>query len=488
MRGRRLSWLHLLVLVLAILSFSTEQAAVYASPKEQEVCYSSYDWQELEMGSFVLIFPTHASDLAQKIYGRFPEDLETMVENYSRAFSVDLVLPVTIRVYPTHADYYCVNPLAPVISESTAHSHLGQREIAVIDSAIQEDLETWDRQVLYGFQHELAVLFAEEITGGYAPPGLLKGLGGYAENPQETFNIRFETADSPSEPDIGWQTLWDGEVSLADERALLQSISTVAYLIDVHGWGKFLDFLDQIKIEQGYRQAITEVYSIGLQGLQSHWRTYFPVYVGSRWEANIFHNYDLDVYRQLISSGAYIDSVSGLAEAVSLIDIFGDQTQRQAAQELFGQAEMGMKAGELTLQSRQALLAGKYVESFTTAEEALKLYDQLGDTRRKSELEIYMTVAKEVLDLRAGLEVISEQGIGINPLKNQEIFDIGQRLLELGDLEGVSQAERIMLLLGASRNTFFRVVVLVFVMVSLGLIARRILSLRRPTPPEADLL
>jgi hypothetical protein len=99
-----------------------------------------------------------------------------------------------------------------------------------------------------------------------------------------------------------------------------------------------------------------------------------------------------------------------------------------------------------------------------------------------------MAVAKEVLDLRAGLEVISEQGIGINPLRSQEVFDIGQRLLELGDLEGVGQAERIMLLLGASRNTFFRVVVLVFVLVSLGLIARRILGLREPPPPEADLL
>jgi hypothetical protein len=488
MRGQRLFWFYLLVLVLAILSPWNEQATVSASPKEQEVCYSSYDWRELEMGSFVLIYPSHAAGLAENIHRRFPEDLETLRENYSKAFGVNLVLPVTIRVYPTQADYYCVNPLAPAVGVNTAHSHLGQREIAIIGSAIHDDLETWDRQVLYGFQHELAVLFAEEITGGYAPPGLLKGLGGYAENPQETFESRFEIAGRPTEPDIEWQALWDGEASLSDESAFLQSISTVVYLIDVHGWGKFLSFLEQIKIEQGYRQAVTEIYGIGLQGLQSHWKTYFPVYVDSRWEANIFHSYNLDVYRQLISSGAYADSVPALTEAIFLIEIFGEQAQHQAARELLDQAKMGAKASELTLQARQTLLAGKYVESYTAAEEALALYGQLGDTRRNSELEIYMAVAKEVLDLRAGLDVISEEGIGINPLKSKEVFDIGQRLLELGDLEGVSQAERIMMLLGASRNTFFRAAVLIFVLVSLGLIARRILSLRKPTPPEADLL
>jgi hypothetical protein len=298
----------------------------------------------------------------------------------------------------------------------------------------------------------------------------------------------YESAGRPSEPDIAWQTLWDGEASLTDENVLLQSISAVAYLIDVHGWGKFLEFLTQIKIEQGYRQAVTEVYGVNLQGLQSHWRTYFPVYVDSRWQANVFHDYDLEAYQQLIASGAYADAVLGLSEAVKLIAIFGDQAQHQAAQELLGNAEIGAQAGELTLQSRQALLAGNYVESFTLAEEALELYDQLDDTRRVGELEIYQAVAKEVLDLRAGLDVISEQGIGINPLKSREAFDIGQRLLELGDMEGVSQAERVMLLLGASRNSFFRVLVLVFVLVSFGLIARRILSLRKPAPPEADLL
>jgi hypothetical protein len=488
MRGRRIPWFFLLVLMLAILSLWSEQAVVYASPPEQEICYSSYEWQELEMGSFVLVFPVQETGLAQQIFSQFPEELETLMANYSLAFESKLVLPVTIRIYPTYADFYCVNPLVPRVGIDSAHSHVGQREIALFSNVVRGDIENLDRIALHGFQHELAILFAEKLTEGYAPPGLLEGLGGYAENPQETFARRFEVVGSPSAPEFSLQAAWDEEAPLSDEKIFFESITTVAYLIDVHGWGKFLQFFDRIRIEQGYRQAVAEVYGVNLQSLQAHWKSYFTVYVEQRWEANVFHSLDLDVFRQLISSGAYSDSIPGLIEAASLIEIFGTQEQLQAARQLLEKAEKGARAGELTLQSRQALLSGRYVESFTSAEEAITLYHQLGDNRRSSELEIYQAIAQEVLDLRAGLEVISEQGIGISPFKSQEVFDMGQRLIELGDLEGVSQAERILLLLGAGRNTFFQFLISVFVFISIGLIIRRILTLRKPPPPEADLL
>jgi hypothetical protein len=464
------------------------QTPVFASPTEQEFCYSEYDWNELEIGSFVLVFPVEQTSLAQEIFVNLPHDLETMMANYRQVFGVELVLPITIRVYPTFVDYYCLNPLAAPVAGDAVHAHIGQREIALFAYLDEVDAELTAQLIINGLRHELAVLFAEELSGGYAPAGLLMGLGGYAEDPAETFSLRFDAAGNPGTPSFGWQTLWEAENLLSDPGYLLETTSTVAYLIDVHGWGNFIQFLEQINVQQGYRQALVEVYGANTQAIQSHWKAYFPTYVSQRWQANIFHHYDLGIYQELLSAGVYQDSIDRLTEAVMLVAVFGTEEELALAERLLADAEMGAEAGELTMQARNALFSGRYVESYTSAELAMAHYSQLGDDRRMFELQAYMVIAKEVLDLRAGLEVIREQGIGISPFRSQKVFEIGQRLLQLGDSEGVDQAEMILFVLGAGQNTYFQFLISVVVLISTGLIIRRILSHRKEIPPEADLL
>jgi hypothetical protein len=477
-----------LALVFTFLFFVEKQSQVFASAPEQEFCNPDYDWNELEMGAFVLVFPLEQTGLAQEIFTNFPDDLEILMADYKQVFGAELVLPVTIRIYPTHTDYYCLNPLAVPIGTTSVHAHIGEREIALFGNLMQVDSNTRGTLIVNGLRNELAALFAEELSGGHAPTGLLMGLGGYTEDPAEIFVDRYEAAGSPVTPELSWQVLWEGEADVSEAGVTLQATSTVAYLVDVHGWGKFIRFLEQINLQQGYRQALIEVYGANVSQIQSHWLTYFPHYASERWQVNIFHNYDLDAFQELISAGAYQDSIVGLTEAVDLLHVLGDPERLSAAKQLLAQAELGAEAGELTEQSRHMLLSGRYLESYTSAELALEYYSQLGDTRRVTELQAYMAVAKEILDLRAGLEVIRDQGIGINPLKSQEVFEIGQRLMELGDGEGVQQAETILFILGPGHNTFFQFIISVVVLVSTGLIARRVLTYRKRNPPEVDLL
>jgi hypothetical protein len=479
-------WLLIAIFLVALFGAHTN-SMVFASSDKQEFCYSEYDWTELEMGSFVIIFPLEHTDLAQMIFTNFPGELEELIQDYRQVFEVDLIVPVAIRIYPKLEDYFCLNPLAPQVSLDAVHSHIGEREIALFADAVPLAGEA-GAVVLNALLHELAVLFSEQLSGGYAPPGLLLGLGIYAEDPAQTFPSRYAAAGSITEPQAGWQYLWEDQDLLQTSSGWVQAGSTVAFLVDVYGWGKFKGFLEEINTQGGYRQALVEVFGKNPNQLQPQWEYYFQIYVEDRWQANIFHNYDLDVFRTLVAEGAYQDAIPGLQEAIILLPIFGTSEQVSDAEDLLAKATLGTEAGELATQSRRALLSGRYLDSYTSAELALDYYSQLADPRRISELEAYMAIAREILDLRKGLEVIRDQGIGINPFRTQTVFNIGQRLLELGDQEGVEQAEAILFILGAGQNTYFQLLISVVALVSIGLIIRRILAYRRDVPPEADLL
>ncbi|MEN8240328.1 MAG: peptidase MA family metallohydrolase [Chloroflexota bacterium] len=439
------------------------------------------------MGGFVVVYPLGFTRFSTDLVNELSTEINQMLVDYRKVFKTNLLLPITLRIYPLHDDFYCLNPQTPFLGEGTAHSRAGTREIALFLHQIREE-DSWQPAVLNGVRHELAVLFAGELSGGFAPPGLLNGLGGYFEDPGETFTSRFEAGGRPQEAELNWKVLWEENAPLSDQRALLQSTSTVAYLVDVYGWEKFIDFLKEINHKQGYHEAAAEVYGSSIQGLEEHWETYFPVYLDHRWQVNIFHAYDLDVIRQLLDAGAYQESVLRLDEAVFIIEIFGNPDELIAAQGLLAKAKLGVEADQLTLQARDALLSGEYKESYTAGALALDLFQQLGDTRRVSELEAYLAVSKEVLDLRAGLDLIRQQGIGINPFRSKEILSIGQRLLALGDTESGEQVLILLSLLGIQQNTYFQFLISLVILVCTGLIIRQAISARKPYPVEADLL
>ncbi len=435
----------------------------------------------------ILYTASHVS-LADQIQQNYIGTLESELASYQQAFESDLFLPITIRIYPSELEYYCLNPQAPAIGPEDLHSHIGDREIALIASVINRLPSTWESRAVNALRHEIAVLFGEQLSDGDAPVGLLQGLGGYFEDPAETFPARYQAAGEPIRPDRGWQRLWEEDVSVTDSLAFLQQTSIVAFLIDIYGWDQFTAFLRRIPEVQGYRQAGQDVYGENLQDLYAYWQRYFPTYVESRWQANVVHNYDLSQFEQLIDAGAYADAQAGLQRAIPLVDLFGEDAKRQQARLLLQQAEMGIEAGQLALESRQAILEGDYQAGRVKADQALALYAQLGDTRRVQEVELYRQINTEVLELRAELDRLRGGVAPLDPIKTERLVEIGRRLAELGDMEGSEEVQAALLLLGAGQRALVEWVTVIGLLICVFIIWRRFRGVKRDTSRWGELL
>jgi len=462
--------------------------SVYAAPRLQEDCPVDYIWRQIETGHFVVLYTASHVSLAEEISETYLQKFEDEFAKYAIAFSTQITTPISIRIYPSETEYYCLNAFAPLISSEDSHSHIGMREIALFANVINRSPMTWDSQAVNAIRHEIAILFGEKISDGHAPPGLLKGLGGYFENPGETFLQRYRSAGEISQPDRGWQRLWEEDVPASNSVVLLQQSSTVGYLIDVFGWETFVDFLKSIGENQGYRQALIDVYGVNLQELQTHWADYFPLFISARWQANVIHSYDLSQFEYLISEGAYEDALQGLETAIPLIELFGSPDQLLAAKTIYSTAQVGKEAARLTLDARQAILESEYRRGQISAEQALALYQQLGDFRRISEVEAYRDICAEVLALRAELNSLRGSGTPLDPLRTQKIISIGRRLAELGDSQGANQVQLALLLLGEGQKVFVQSVTVVGLLVCVFLIWRRVNFVRNHLSSEVNLL
>jgi len=461
---------------------------VQAAQQFQIDCTLDYVWREINSEKFVVLYTASQISMAQEIHENYIGQLEAEFAKYQKAFSSELPTPITIRIYPSEAEYSCLNALAPLITTEDSHTHIGTREIALIARAINSNPLNWENHAANALRHELAVLFAEHITNGNAPPGLLQGLGGYFEDPEQTFLDRYNASGGINQPDRGWQRLWEEDTSVSNASVYLQQTSTVAYLVDVFGWERFVDFLGKVAELQGYRQALVEVYEFNLQDLQNHWMVYYPVYIEARWQANVIHSFDLSQFQILITEGAYSDAEERLQEALSLIELFDSNEKYMEALLLLQRAEMGSEAAQLALQSRNAILGMDYGLGLTKAEQALSLYQQLGDLRRIPELESYKEISSEVLMLRAELEQLRGIGAPLDPVRTNRIVTIGRRLNELGDAEGANEVQLALLLLGSGQKTFVQWVTVIGLLLCVYIIWRRFIFVRKILPARVNLL
>jgi len=461
---------------------------VQATPRAQTTCAGTLHWQNQTVGSFVVVYTRDNLDVAKEFISDFGEPLEAEFQNYAALFGISLETPITIRIYPTLDDYECLNALAPLLREEDTHSHIGGREVALIGEAIKANLSNWTSTARNAMRHEIAVLFAEKITESHAPPGLLQGIGGYFENPAETFERRFNTAGNIQSPTRSIQRLLEEDVPASDALILLQQTSIAAYLIDTYGWVRFLEFLTAVGESVGYRQSFETVYALNIQEVQVEWENYFMPYTSGRWQVNIVHSYDLDRFDLLLAAGAYQDAANELMAAQPILGLFGTGEELARLEEKLRIANQGVLAGNLTLEARQAILEGDYTNCIEKAEQAISIYNQLGDGRRINELEIYRDTAFEILTLRAEMESLKGFDTPLDPQKTQRMLQIGQRLSELGDEQGVKEVQKTMILLSTGQRYFVEWITVIGLLVCVFLIYRRIRGLLRKKPPEVNLL
>lgn len=465
------------------------------------------EWGELLTPGFAIIYSQEDASLATGILEQLSADLHDDYARFASLFGQPLNHLITIRIYPDERFYDCLNPLAPELAPDGYHAHIGAREIALISSRMDTHRASWQAELLNALRYELAILFVDRVTDGKAPPGLKAGVGAYAQDPHESQVERWVSASTRLQPAASWRLVWEQQSIAQDEKldlaelsqesdsaalsqeSHLAALSIVAYLIDVHGWPKFNQFLHQLSTAEGYRQALASTYAVDLADLQEHWRSYYPLFLQGRWRANVIYGFDLSVFERLVAAGAYADAAEGLKEAIAFLENLGEDEQLARAQALLQMSQVGQEAGALARQSRQALQQKDYALSAYLSRQARQKYQEIGDSRRLAELDAYRDWAEEVLALRAEVAAFQDQrNPGREGAAIERLVQIGQRLASLGDEQGVTQVNQILAESETRRQNRAATLSAAGLIVCLGLLLARLRSARQPPPPEARLL
>jgi hypothetical protein len=440
-------------------------------------------WNETTHDAFVVLYTPGDLALASSTLLAQINQINAEYQRLEKLFETSLMLPVTIRIYPTRLTYSCLNALAPGIPPDASHARIGLREIALIGEALQRDPSGWRREGLDVLRYELAALFSEQISDRKAPPGLAAGVGAYAQDPQVILAGQIPSA--PQAPTRTWASLWGS----ADRTDPVQQVSIVAFLVDTYGWPRFQEFLQALAVSDGYRTALEDVYQQAPSALEAAWRDYYPQFAAGRWEFNVLHNYDLQPYEALIAAGAYADAAQGLREADAFLSRFGDSPRLQQAREMLSRARLGQQAGDLTAQARQSLQEGQYERALQQVDEALRRYASLDDTRRLDELDAYRQRAQAVLALRgqlqAQIQALTSGGATLE--EAQALIETSRRLGELGDRSSLQVASEALAQARQTDNRLRSLFVALWVVLALGLLALRLLLARRKPPLEASL-
>ena len=442
---------------------------------------SSVSWTETNTRAFLITYP-QGNALGPEIANLDRGLLDTEYNRFATLFSLSLHTPITIRLYPTGSQFTCLNATVPSIPIGQTHSHIGGREISLIAEYISRTPD-WQTTGINDLRHELAILFAYELTGGKTPPGLEIGLGMYAENPAQTFERHVSSTSPPTaEPSLSWRGVWEAPNLITDPSLSLQAASIVAYLVDVYGWDRFVGFLSTLRTAESYRAALTEVYRVEASALEEQWLTYYPLYFEGRWRDNALYEFNLSAYEQLIAAGAYQAATDGLASTIALLTQRGDQPELLTqAQSLLTQAANGLEADALARQAHQAYQEDNYPTAADFAVQALEKYTPLNDVRNQETLLTIQDRAEEILSLRAELDDLQTT---LTPSDASRLLEIAPRLSELGDTLGQTQAGTLLSQINEQRQQQ----AITFAMIGAGtgllLLMIRIALTRRRTPQE----
>jgi hypothetical protein len=446
-------------------------------------------WGETRTRSFIFTYQESAP-LGREIANRFGDALDAEFNRFANLFETSLPVPIMVRIYPNERAYYCFNALAVEIPIGQTHSHIGGREIALIAQNITADPEAWEFEGMEALHHELAILFLNALTAEKAPPGLLIGLGIYAEDPFITFEDRLvENPPPPDGPSATWRSLWESPNIVFARENVLQAASITAYLIDVYGWERFLEFAGALRTSDSWRPALEEVYPTDANALENHWESvYYPVYFEGRWRENVFFALSLAPYEQLIAAGAYQAAADGLAEVIAVLVDLEDFEKLNQAQKLNALAQQGLQADAEAELARTAYLEGDFPAAGALAAAAMVKYAALGDERNAAALAAIRDRAGEIETLHAELDEIREAAGEVTAGRyGPRVIEIEARLTALGDTTGAADAAAMLDRINAANALLAAGFALAGVLLAGVLLARRLIRVRAVPPPEARL-
>lgn len=479
-------YLLLLVLTFFILSPAHAQAETHLASCAE---LAQLEWREARTQSFAILYPQGQEELGHTLFEVYGSALDAEYARFAGLYETGLSLPISIRLYPTHEHYLCLNALAPELGPGATHSHIGAREIALLGDGIAANQAAWLHNFLDIFRYEQSVLFVESISGQNAPPGLLAAAGYFAQDPTQTIGpLQLSQADWAM-PGFTWRQLWEEPETAREFSRGLQTTTTVAFLVDAFGWEPFLRFLKDLPASGNYRQSLANIYGQDIQALQENWQSYYPHYFQGRWQAHPLYNYDLSTVQKLVDGGAYTDAGQQLHSIIPFLETSQQPEKHRQAQMLLAQAQAGQEANNLVVQARQALAKGDYAQAIRLIGQAEQSFQRLGNYHRLDELSAYRGQVQAILQLHEEVDKLrAKMAWQINTFSlAARLVDIDQRLGELGDVHGQLKARAVLEAVQARQRNQQLAVSLLGILFVLALLGLRIWLLRYKPAPEAEL-
>jgi len=453
--------------------------------------FQGISWRERNTKSFIILYPEQYEAIAHTLtdgYRAGALDLE--YTRFEALFETSLTLPISIRIYPDHQSYSCLNSISNIIPPGSTHTHSGTREIALIGDNIIANFPAWIQFETNLIRYELGVLFARQTAGDRIPSGLEAAVGQYVQDPVLTIGtLRLNRSDWLA-PAQDLYSLWENAPTHPDLENQIHATSTIAFLVDQYGWGSFLGFLQSISSSQSFSQAVTQAYGSDLATLEKEWRAYLPRYIQGRWQSHEIYNYDLEPYQQMISEGEYIEADRLLREAISFLEKIHHPEKLGRALALIEMARSGQEAENLLAQAQQALQAGDYQGSLALLDQAEEKYILSGNRlAHLDELSAYRQQINQVTALHGELAGIQER------ITNQwntlslaaQLISLGRNFSTLGDSNGHSQVLEMAEIVEARQKEQYLLFAAAIFTIVLALLIYRFHLVRYKQPPEANL-
>lgn len=484
----RLTVAKILLALIWFVSLAPALPAHAASGRAACSWLSDSEWAEARSQSFALLYPE--GQASEAVLAGLP--LEYLDAEYSRlqaVFGASLNTPLTLRIYPDEQTFSCLNSSLSPLVPGTLHTRVGEREIALIAGNLLAYPAAWQASSLDILRYELGVLFAAQLSARTAPPGLLAAVGHYVQDPAVAFG---SLQLSPTDWDVqqaGFRDLWESSEQALDLQGRVLAASTVAYLVDEHGWASFLEVLKSLATSGSPNASFQAVYGQDMAALQDGWQDYLPRYFRNRWQANALYNLDLSPYEELLKTEKYAEAARQLAEILPFLEGSGQVDRLRLAVRLVERARRGNEAEKAVAQGQAAFGAGDYSRAAELVATAERSYVAIGNYSRADELHAFRDQMQKILALHGELDALQNRladgsaGVWVS----LQLVELDQRLGRLGDAPGQLRARRLANQVEAGQLQLQTLAGALVVTLVLSLLGMRIWLLRRPPAPEAQL-
>jgi len=300
-------------------------------------------------------------------------------------------------------------------------------------------------------RHATAHLMVAVVAGDRAPRGFDEGIAQYVERPVNPKLNRIaalllnanQRGELPS-----WSDLNRPQPRAQDADLLnAEAYAVVAFLVDRYGLRTFGEFLATMRTEPDWRAAMRAVYDRPPDEIEEQWREFLPRWVASGWRVNLVAAFDLQPARDLLAKAHYAAAKAVLDESLRLANDLGDEPRKIEVEALRAQADTGLQAEALMIQTQQALERHTYDRAQSLLAQARAEYGKMPAEQRPEEmLGIYDRLAAS--GVRAAVDLDEARRLanswGDYPAARDAAVDAGTAFAQLGDEEMTQRAQAIL--------------------------------------------